>query len=148
MKKFQFKLQPLLKFRQYQERLAQQQTAKAHMDVKNSEQEIKTLEKTWDDQADAIEGEVQKGISGPHFQQYYQYLTAVESNIAMEKIKKVELEKVLQEKLLELKKKSVDKRAMELYQEKLKNQYIQEMIHIEQKELDEVSTLKTARKRK
>lgn len=147
MKKFQFKLQPLLKYREYQERLAQQKTAKAQLDVQNSVQEIHRLEKAWDEQSDSMDDVVQKGIPGPQFQQYYQYLTAVESSIAQEKMRKGQLEKILQEKLLELKKKSMDKRAMELYQDKLKDEYTKEMIHVEQKELDEISTLKTARKR-
>ncbi|MFH2093652.1 MAG: flagellar export protein FliJ [Pseudomonadota bacterium] len=145
MKKFLFKLQPLLGYRQYLERLAQQQTAKAHMDVKNCEQQIQSLEQAWDQQADTIETIVKKGVPASEFQQYYHYLVAVETSLVEEKLRKGELEKTLKEKLLELKKKSVDKKAMELYREKMKSRYSQEMIRFEQKELDEISILKTAR---
>ncbi len=145
MKKFKFKLEPLLKYRKYLERIAQQKTAKAHMDVKQCEQEITHLEQTWDHQADKMEIAAKKGVSASQFQQYYQYQVAVENSIVQEKTRKIELDKTLREKLLKLKKKSVDKRAMEIYQDKLKAQYTQEMIQIEQKELDEISTLKTAR---
>ncbi len=145
MKKFEFKMQPFLKYREYLERLAQQKTAKAHMDVKNCEQNIEQLKRTWEQQADAIEQNVQKGISASQFQEYYHYLVTVETTIEEEKYRKIELNKILNEKLLELKKKSVDKRAMELYREKLFAQYTRKVIQSEQKELDEISTLKTAR---
>jgi flagellar FliJ protein len=147
MKKFQFKLQPLFKYRQYLERIAQQKTAKAHLNVKNCEQEISSLEQLWDDQADTIENVVEKGIPASQFQRYYQYQVAVENSIVEERLRKIQLDKTLNEKLLELKKKSVDRKAMELYREKIKVQYNQEVIKIEQKELDEISTLKTARTR-
>lgn len=145
MKKFKFKLQPLLTYKKYLERIAQQKTAKAHLDVKNCEQQIIDLEQTWDQQADTIENVVEKGIPASLFQRYYQYLVAVETSIVEERFRKIGLDKTLNEKLLELNKKSVDKKAMELYREKMKTQYNQEAIQIEQKELDEISILKTAR---
>ncbi|MFH2060618.1 MAG: flagellar FliJ family protein [Pseudomonadota bacterium] len=145
MKKFKFKLQPLFTYKKYQERIAQQKTAKAHLDVKNCEQQIVDLEQTWDQQADIIENAIEKGIPASQFQRYYQYLAAVETSIVEERFRKIGLDKTLNEKLLELKKKSVDKKAMELYCEKMKTQYNQEVIQIEQKELDEISILKTAR---
>ena len=145
MKKFKFKLEPLFTYRKYQERVAQQKTAKAQLDVKNCEKEISRLEQTWDDQADAMDAAARDGIPASRFQQHYGYLTAVESGIAVEKMRRQELSRILNEKLLELKKKSVDKRAMEVYRDKMKTHYTREMIHEEQKELDEISTLKTAR---
>jgi flagellar FliJ protein len=146
MKKFDFRLQPLLKYRQYLERVAQQNTARAQMDVKNCEKQISHLTEVYANSNDRIQEEIAKGISAVEFKRYHQYLDFVESSITEEKIKKLELKKVLNEKLLELKKKSVDKKAMELYREKLRTIYTQEMIEAEQKDLDEISSIKTARK--
>ena len=145
MKRFAFKLQPLLNYRQYLERLAQQNTARAHMDVKNCEKQITNLKQTYDQNSDKIENIVVKGVKASEFRRYHHYLDSVESGIEDEKLKKIELKKVLKKKLSDLKKKSVDKKAMELYREKLQNEYTQEIIKIEQKELDEISSLKTAR---
>lgn len=145
MKKFQFKLEPLLKYRKYQERIAQQETARAQLDVKESEQEIKNLEQNWDDQADTMENAANKGVSASQFQMYYQYLVGIETSIVQEKVRKQALEKVLKEKLLVLNRKSVDKKVMEVYQDRLKAEYFREMIQTEQKELDEVAILKAAR---
>ena len=146
MKRFEFRLQPLLSYRQYLERLAQQNTARANMNVKNCEKQIIHLKQTYDQNTDTIENIVAKGVKASEFRRYHNYLDSVESEIEDEKLKKIGLKKVLKEKLLELKKKSVDKRAMEIYREKLQAEYTQEIIKIEQKELDEISSLKTARK--
>jgi flagellar FliJ protein len=146
MKKFDFRLQPLLKYRKYLERVAQQNTARAYMDVENCDKQISHLTKVYGNSNDRIKEEVVKGISAIEFKRYYKYLDSVESSIAEEKLNKLELKKVLNETLLELKKKSVDKKAMELYREKLRTIYSQEMIKLEQKDLDEISSLKTARK--
>jgi len=145
MKRFKFKLQPLLNYRQYLERLAQQNTARAHMDVGLCEKQIAHLKQTYDQNAEKIEMIVTKGVSAFKFRQYHQYLDSVGTGIEDEKSRKIDLQRILQKKLLELKKKSVDKKAMELYREKLKAKYDQEVIKNEQKELDEISSLKTAR---
>lgn len=147
MKKFQFKLQPLLKYREYQEKLAQQETASAQMDVKKSEEQIENLKQTYSKQDDTIRKITTDGISASQFQQHYQYLMAVGNSVQEEKIRKAQLKEILKQKLLALKKKSVDKKAMEIYKDRLKDMYTREMIQAEQKELDEITTLKTARDR-
>ena len=40
MKKFKFRLEPLLNYRKYLERIAQQRTAKAQLDVKDCEKQV------------------------------------------------------------------------------------------------------------
>ncbi len=145
MKRFDFRLESLLNYRKYLERIAQQHTAKAQMDVNACENEILNLKKIWAQNSDEIENIVQKGVSSKEFKRYHDYLDSVEAGIIQEESRKIQLKKVLKEKLLELKKKSVDKKAMELYREKLKIVYAQELNKNEQKELDEISSLKTAR---
>jgi flagellar FliJ protein len=145
MKRFKFKLQPLLSYRQYLEKIAQQSTAAAHMNVKNCEKQIIDLKQTWEQSADKIDAIITKGVDASTFRQYHNYLDSVQTNIKNEKLRKIQLHKLLKEKLLELKKKSVDKKAMELYKEKLKLDYNQEIVKIEQKELDEIVSIKTAR---
>ncbi|MDM8537795.1 flagellar export protein FliJ [Desulfobacterales bacterium HSG17] len=145
MKRFEFKLQPLLSYRQYLEKIAQQNTAAAHMNVKNCEKQIAELKQTWEHSADKIDKIITKGVNASTFREYHNYLDYVQTSIKNEKSRKIQLKKLLKEKLLELKKKSVDKKAMELYKERLKKEYNQEIIKIEQKELDEIVSIKTAR---
>ncbi|WP_300456381.1 flagellar export protein FliJ [Desulfobacula sp.] len=147
MKRFEFKLQPLLNYREYLERIAQQNTARANMAVKACEEQITHLKQTYDQKAKKIDALVTKGVGASEFRQHHYYLDMVESRIKEETSRKIELDKGLKEKLLELKKKSVDKKVMELYRERLKTEYTQDVMKIEQKELDEISFIKTARTR-
>jgi flagellar FliJ protein len=146
VKKFNFRLEPLLNFRKYKERIAQQHTAKAQMDVKNCEKQIDELQQEWSEQSDTVEKQIETGISAQEYIRYQIYIDSVEFTIIQEKSRKQQLKKVLKEKLIELNKKSVDKKVMELYRDRLKESYDQEMNKEEQKELDEISSLKTARK--
>ncbi len=145
MKRFEFKLESLLNYRKYLERLAQQHTAKAHLDVTNCEKQITHLELIHDQSADKIEAIVDRGVKSSEFIKHHHYRKAVETGIKDEKLRKLELRKVLKKQMLELKKKSVEKKVMELYREKLKIRHDQEIIKNEQKELDEISSIKTAR---
>ncbi len=146
MKRFEFKLQPLLNYRKYLEQVARQNTAKASMDIENCKKKIISLKQAYDQKFEKIEDLVANGVNASDFRLHHQYLDAVESSMEDEKSRKIELKKVLEEKLLELKKKSIDKKAMELCREKLKDEYAQEVLKTEQKELDEISSIKTARK--
>lgn len=146
MKKFDFKLQPLLKYRQYLERIARQKAAGAILDVKTCEQQIARLKQTHDQNTRTIEDRVVQGVTALEFRRFHEYLNAVETGMEDERSRKIRLKQILEKKLLELKKKSVDKKAMELYRERLKIQYTQDALKMEQKELDEISSIKTARK--
>ena len=146
MKRFNFKLQPLLNYREYLERVAKQNTAKAQMDVALCEKQLIELKNTRDHQTKIVENELEQGISAFEFRQYHDYIDAVEIHMEQEKSRKRKLSGILKEKLLELKKKTVDKKAMEFYRERLKTDYIQNILTAEQKEMDEISSLKTARK--
>lgn len=145
MKRFQFKLNPLLSYRKYLERLAQQETAKANLDVKTCEKAIAGLKQSRARQADMIADNLQQGMTASEFRRQYDYIDAVEAQINTEKKKKVRLKYVLNEKVKILKKKSVDKKAMELYRDRKKTEYNIKLRQTEQKELDEISSLKTAR---
>ena len=146
MKRFQFKLEPLLNYRTYLERLAQQDTARAHLDVKGCEAVIRQLKSNHIQQAGEIEKSLQKGLHSSQFKRYYEYMDSLENQLSEEKKRKTALKKVLEEKVQVLKKKSVDKKAMELYRERQQTRYHHQLLQTEQKEQDEISSLKTARK--
>lgn len=147
MKRFEFRLQPLLEYRQYLEKLAQQNTARAQMDVKKSQYRIAELEQTRDSSKEKVENIVFNGISASKFQQYQQYLTALDSGIMEEKSRKAQLSETLKKKMVELKQKSIDKKVMEFYKKRVKENYDHNMRITEQKEIDEIVSTKTARKR-
>nr|NJM03466.1 flagellar export protein FliJ [Desulfobacula sp.] len=142
MKRFAFKLQPLLNYRDYLERVAKQNTAKAQMDVALCEKQIMELKNTRDQHQEKVEIELEQGTTASRFRQCHDYLDAVEIFMEQEKARKIKLSGILKQKLLELKKKTVEKKAMEIYRERLKSEYTQNMLAAEQKEMDEISSLK------
>jgi flagellar FliJ protein len=145
MKRFEFKLQSLLNFRKHLEQMAQQDMARAVMDVTACEKLIDSLQNTHGQWVIRLENLVEDGVGAKEFNQYHAYLGAMTQMITEEKHQETQLNKILQEKLLILKKRTIDKKAMERLREKRSKEYNLDLLAEEQKELDEISSLKTAR---
>lgn len=145
MRRFAFRLQPLLNFKNYKERLARQEMAKAQLDVKDCERMIESLKQSLIQSEEQMDRLSLEGMSAVRFQQFRNYLRGVTDTIAMETHRKAELEKVVEDKRVILKRKTVEKKTMEKLREKQAQAYSQEVLMSEQKDLDEICALKTAR---
>ncbi|MBF0376031.1 MAG: flagellar export protein FliJ [Desulfamplus sp.] len=145
MKKFNFKLQPVLKYREHLENLARQEYVQALMNVKDAEQQIKIMEQALESMANNIEQETRKGIPAPLFRQYNEYLDSLENDINLKRKENERLEKILAVKQQTLTKKSVEKKVIERLKEKKKSEYVEEFMAEEQKRADDMTSLKTAR---
>lgn len=145
MKRFSFRLQPLLNFKGYQERLARQEMATALKDVLDCEEMIENLKNNLIRSERQMDKIVTRGVSAAGFQQYQTYLRGMTDTISFEKHRKTGLEKVLDEKRDLLKQKTIAKKTMERLREKQQEAYGREVLMDEQKELDEICALKTAR---
>lgn len=146
MKRFAFRLQPLLNFRNYKERLARQEVAKAQLDVSNCEKMIQNLKTTLVQSRERLDTIVANGMSAAVFQQYQSYLNGTAAAIESEQIRKAGLEKIVAEKRDRLKQKTIEKKTMERLKEKQSQTYSREVLMSEQKDLDEINAIKTARK--
>ncbi|WP_320044018.1 flagellar export protein FliJ [uncultured Desulfobacter sp.] len=145
MKRFQFRLQSLLKYKRHLEQVAKQEMAKAVADVLACEQRITQLQKERISATDQLDVLVEQGIGAGQFNRYRQFITGIDQTIILERNKKTELEKILAEKRDILKQKTIDKKSLERLREKQEREYIHEMLREEQKGLDEIASLKTAR---
>ncbi len=145
MKKFVFRLQPLLKYRQYLEHIAKQELAKAYQNVRDVEILINSLEELYSRKAAELDNEAVNGIRAQYFKQCIDYLGSLENEIKSEKIKLANLRKVLAEKQAKLTRKSVEKKVIERLRQKKENDYMNEFRKEEQKESDEMASLKKAR---
>ena len=144
MKKFQFRLQSLLKYKRHLEQVAKQEMAKAVADVLTCEQRITELQKDKISATDQLESQVEKGMEAGRFNRYTEFITALDQTIILERNKKIELEKILSDKRDALKQRTIDKKSLERLREKQAREYTHEMIREEQKGLDEIASLKTA----
>ena len=145
MKKFNFKLQPVLKYRDHLENIAKQEYVQSQMDVIACEEQIKQIEKQYQIMANSVEHETRKGISAQLFRQYNDYLEALENDIELKRKEHDQLKKVLAVKQQTLTKKSVEKKVIERLKQKKREEYIQEFMAEEQKRADDMTSLKTAR---
>lgn len=145
MKKFNFKLQPVLKYREHLENLARQEYVKAQMDVNAAKEMIVLMEQEYEITADNIEQQTSKGISAMLFRQYNDYLDSLENDIVLKRKEHEQLKKVVAVKHQALTKKSVEKKVIERLKEKKKSEYVEEFQVEEQKRADDISSLKKAR---
>ncbi len=145
MKRFRFSLQAVLNYRTYLEQLAREETAKANLAVVQSKERLDQF--SWDlsRSANQMEQAVERGISAGAFRQHYLHLQGIEADIEYESRNQQILTKQLEEKRKDLTRKLMDKKVMERLQEKQKERFIRESLLAEQKQLDEVASLKTAR---
>ena len=145
MKKFQFRLQSLLRYKRHLEQVAKQEMARAVADVLACEQRIIQLQNEKISATDQIDTLVEKGIGAGQFNRYRQFITGTDQTIILERNKKNELEKILDKKRQALQQKTIDKKSLERLREKQEREYTHEMLREEQKSLDEIASLKTAR---
>ncbi len=145
MKKFDFKLQSLLSYRNYLERLAQQRVAKAQMDLLNCENRIRELENRYESGVRGRDKEMSAGVTAQRFHQHCQFLDQVDSAIKNQVAGKGKLKKLLAEKIVALKKHSIDKQVIERLKDRRIKEFQQAYIKNEQLVLDEIASLKKSR---
>ncbi len=147
MKRFQFKLQPVLKYRQYQEQLASRNTARAQLDVTQSAMRIDQFKQEQVRSAEELDRVSTAGITSQLFKQYCDYQDFMEYEIQGETVNKKKLEQILVEQRRILKKKSIEKKVMERLRQKKEDAYMNEFRKAEQGIMDEMVSLKKARER-
>ena len=145
MKKFQFRLQSLLKYKRHLEQVAKQAMAQAVADLLACEQHLAGLQNDRITAMDQLDAQVEKGMDAGQFNRYRQFITAVDQIIMLERTRKTELEKILDNKRDALKQRTIEKKALERLREKQAREYTHEMLREEQKNLDEIASLRTAR---
>lgn len=145
MKRFEFKLQSLLNYKRHLEEMARQEMARAVADVTACERRIQELEGEKEAAAQNLETLVEKGVDAQAFKMYHGFLGALDQTMAEHRHKKMSLEKILEEKRSALTQRTIDKKAMERLRERRAKEFVREMLREEQKGLDEIAALKTAR---
>lgn len=145
MKKFSFRLESLMKYRQYRELQAQQDVARAYRDVQVCEMRIHTLEQEHSRTAQTLDRVAVRGVTANEFKKYSDYLDGLSDDLAQLLQQKTALKTQLREKQTLLTQRSVDRQVLERLKIKKKNEYIQGFLRSEQNASDEIASLKKAR---
>lgn len=145
MKKFKFKLESVLKYKDFLEKEAKQALMTINMDIRECEANIEEIRVKRARLVNEVEKETEKGIAIELFQMFQNYIGAIENNLENERnrLKLLFDEKDLRTlKLIDAKK---EKEAIAKLKSNKKKKFMEEMIYEEQKELDEISSIKKAR---
>jgi len=145
LKKFNFRLQPVLKYREHLENVARQEYVEAYMDVEAAQAQIVRIEQDYQNQADRAEQKALNGIPAQLFRQFNEYLESLKQDIVLKRKEHEQLQRVLAVKQQTLTKKSVERKVIERLREKKRSEYVEEFQAEEQKVADDISSLKKAR---
>lgn len=145
MKKFQFRLEPLRRYREFLERQKQLEVAKARSDVLSCEENIEKTRAAFSETVNSLEADLGKGMPAAQFLQVRNYLSGLESLEASEEKRRLGLVKVLTRRQAELARKSIEKKAIEKLRDRQKEEYYTAMLKEEQKTLDDTVILRQAR---
>lgn len=145
MKKFQFRLEPVRKYREFLERKKQLEVAKARSEVLSCEKSIQKTRTEFSGTVGRLEAELADGMDAARFLQARNYLAGLESFEASEEKRRLGLQKMLNRKQEELIRKSVEKKAIERLKERRQEEYYTEMLKKEQKTMDDAVIIRQAR---
>jgi len=145
MKRFQFRLEPLLSYREHLLGQAQQEVARIRADVLACDERIALLEKDSAVTNQELDKEVSTGIDVKRYQHYTKYLEGIESNLGAENLSRKQMVKLFEEKQKHLRQRSIDKKVLENLKNRRRDDYYKDLIQRLHKETDDIVIVRQAR---
>ncbi len=145
MKRFRFRLEPMLRLRQFRERQAQQRFVQAQAEVAESERRLQQGSELFKESADVLDEKASAGMNISEYRIHRNHLTAIDRALEMERRRQRKLIQVREKRQQELAKKSKEKKMLENLREHKKDAYYQEVAVNLQKEIDDMVTVRKAR---
>lgn len=149
MKKFNFKLESVLKYRKTLADQAKDELAKAHKSRDDSEQALTEAIEKEGNHREVFKEDQKKQIIDIHSMlAHLRYLAHLVGDKRHKQRELFQKEKELENKRRIYVEKSRDKKAMEKLKEKKKSEYLRETMNVEQKVIDESAVMRHSRKEK
>jgi len=145
MKKFKFRLQSLLRYREFLERRAQLEAADIQSRIRICEDAIRRHREQYDSILKDFEKELQRGIRSERYTSFTAYLGKIESDMETDIQHRKKLFDELARKQQELMKRSVHKKVMVNFKQKQTESYYSRMLKDIQKETDEMIIMRKTR---
>jgi len=144
-KKFIFRLESLLRYREHLEQMAQQMVAQAHMDLSECENRLTILGDELGGTLNDLERRMLAGIEADQYHRYTAYVVQLETVLAMEGERHKDLIRILREKQAILSKRSVEKKVLENLKQRKQTEYYDNVTRLLQKESEEMSIIREVR---
>jgi flagellar FliJ protein len=148
VKRFQFRLAPLLRYREFREQQARQAVSNARRDVLACEADIARLQGHLGDARCACDREAAAGMMAERFLHFTHFLQGIETRIDAESKRRRTLLKELAVCQARLAETVVQRRSVENLKERRRTEYYQEMAKELQKETDDMTIIRQVRKEK
>jgi flagellar FliJ protein len=145
MRRFQFRLESLLRYREYLEKQVKQEVADVRAEILQCEERIDRYETDQAETTQELEQEVATGIDSKRYKHYTDFIESIEAGIQAENMLLDELQMRLSEKQRQLAQRSVDKKVLEKLKDRRREEYHQEAIRRFQKESDDMIVTRNAR---
>jgi flagellar export protein FliJ len=145
MKKFKFKLKPLLRYRSFQEHQKQLEVAAAHNEVKACESRIAAMQRASMSTGDARDAILSDGMDAARLQWFNNHIQGLSSLRVFELSRRIELEEALTRKQQELSEKAAARKAVENLEKRQREAYYREALRVEQRGVDDLVVLSKKR---
>jgi flagellar FliJ protein len=145
MKRFRFRLESLLRYREYLAQLAQQEVARVRSEIFSCEERISKYEKDYAETARELDEEMSSGIDSRRYKHYTRYFEGIESSLEYETMNRKEMLDRLSGKQRQLEQRSVDKKILEKLKNRRREDYYKEALNTQQKETDDMIVLQKIR---
>ncbi len=147
MRRFQFRLASLLRYREYLEKQAKQAVASVRSDIVQCEERIARYETEQAETTKALEEEIATGIDSKRYTHYTDFIESIDAGIQTEAVHREALRTLLLEKQKQLAQRSVDKKVLEKLKDRRREEYYQEALRTFQKETDDMIVTRNERSR-
>jgi len=142
MKRFEFKLDPVIRYRRHLERIALMELAKAKQELVHTKKKILALERSKEDVGKELNARQSEGLEVCRYQIYAAYLQGIEDRIEFENGRLVEIGKAILEKHKAAEAERTRKESVELIRRNEYRKYVDRALKAEQKAADELFSLR------
>ena len=142
MKRFKFRLNPVIRYRQYRERMALIDLAGAKRALVETNNRIRQIKQTRKAAAMELEYQEAEGIGMDHYRIYTAYLDRLRRETESEGEHLVEIGRTIREKRKAVEVESINKQTLEWIKQTEYTKYLQEIGRAEQKAADELIGLR------
>jgi flagellar FliJ protein len=142
MKRFKFRLDPVIRYREYRERIVQIALARETQALVESKDRISEMEQVRRYTASELDSEQEQGIEVDRYRVFTAYLQGLRDEIKSESEHLVEIGKRIREKQEAVKVETIKKKTLELIKQTKYSKYSEWINRAEQKAADELIGLK------
>ena len=142
MKRFKFRLDPVVRYREYRERIAQIDLARETQALIETRNRISEIEETRRSAASDLDAEQKEGIEVDRYQVFAAYLQGLRDEIDSESGRLIEIGKKLREKQRVVKAEMIKKKTLEWIKQNEYTKYLECMNRLEQKAADDLIGLR------